>query len=82
MRQWLHQPHFDTLIEVLASKAFELEVRAANNLTKWNGGEFPDFEGAALKCASECAQINATIKFLKEVREQKEPYYKVTANPS
>lgn len=82
LREWLHQPHYDTLMEVLGSRAFRNEVSAANALVKWDGGLFPEYADAALKFAKECAEINRTIELLNEVREQREAYTRLTATPT
>lgn len=73
---------FDTLIEVLASRVFAKEAQSANELTKWDGGKFPEYQSAALKTAGDCAEISRTIEILKELREQRESYSKFTAIPT
>ena len=82
LRQWLHQPMFELLIGQLQIKAFEKEVEAANKLKDWQGGAFPPFLDASQKSAKDAAEYNRTIEILKALRDQREPYYKMTATPA
>lgn len=82
LQDWLHLPQFDILIEVLASKAFEAEVQSANELSKWHGGVFPQYQEAALKTARDATQLNICINILNALRETNDPYTKSTATPT
>lgn len=82
LRDYLHNPEFDLLIEVLENRAFLSLMESATALEQWQDGQHPQYKDMALTSAKKVHQIRITIALLNELRNQKEPFVKLTATPN
>lgn len=68
---WLERPEFETLITILQSKAFALDVQSIAEQHASDGGRFPDYEAKSRASAAQSHRYRQAIQILKDLRDGK-----------
>lgn len=80
LRDYLHKPEFETLLEVIASQAFVREVEAVRAVQQVKAG-FPAYEEQAKRLHTEAHQIRNAAELLKFLKLTTDDYQLATATP-
>lgn len=80
LSEWLDLPQFDTLLEVLQSRAFEHEFAAMKSRLESESGTSPNYELKAKDDARNADMTQMAIKMLKELQKTK-VFKTTTAQP-
>lgn len=68
---WLERPEFETLITILQSHAFALDVQSVLDMRESKDGLFPDYAEKAKAKAKVAAKYLDMIQILKDLRDGK-----------